>query len=212
MALSFVSYNQIVDAFEDISTAHYQVNTFGIGDVWEVATSGTVQYPMVWAVPQDGQLSNKVYNSNWTLIFMDLVHKDEHDENEVMSDMEQVALDYIAQLQKPEYGFDFKADGISFKRFTERFDDEVTGVAIDITIRVPFIFNRCAIPASVITVGDSTGGSSGSSGTCADVSILNQLGTLIASVASGGSYSVIEFSGIDGGSSTTNYSNSIIDS
>lgn len=152
MALSFVTYNQIVDAFEDIATAHRQVNTFGIGDVWEVATSGTVNYPMVWAVPQDGELSNKVYNSNWTLIFMDLVHKDEHDENEVMSDMEQVALDFIAQLLNPEYAFDFKADGITFKRFTERFDDEVTGVAIDITIRVPFIFDRCAIPASIINV------------------------------------------------------------
>jgi hypothetical protein len=43
------------------------------------------------------------------------------------------------------------------------------------------------------------------------VSILDQDGAVIASVPCGGTYSVVVFSGIDGGSSTTVYTNSIVD-
>lgn len=180
--MAIVTFNKIVKAFKDISDAHYQVNSFGIGDVWEIATSGTITYPLVWAVPQDSTLNGKIYSSNFTLVFMDLVHKDERNENEVLSDMELVAMDFVAQLQKPDYDFDFKPESISFKRFTERFDDEVSGVAVDITIRVPYIFDRCAIPSSVVnTESQSTSGY---------VTIIDINGQFITTVNAGGTYTV----------------------
>lgn len=178
---NFSTYNQIVKAFNDIASAHYQVNSFGVGDSWDMATSGTTQYPLVWALPNDGSLSGKTYSSNWTLIFMDLQHADGGDVDDITSDMELVALDFIAQLQKPSYDFDFKAEGISFKRFNERFDDLVAGVAIDISINVPFTFDRCSIPSSLVNVSNGTGA-------CAGVTITDSLGVYITTVASGGSY------------------------
>lgn len=199
-----VTYNKILKAFNDIATAHYQINSYGVGDVWDITTSGTINYPLCYVVPQDGSLSGKYYNSNFTIIFMDLTHKDLSDADDVTNDMELVAMDFIAQLQKPTYDFLFKPDNVPFKRFTERFDDEVTGVAIDITIQVPYIYDRCAIPASLINV------SNGESPACSPVSIVNQLGTLITTVASGGTYQVIQVSTIDGGASNTTYTNSII--
>lgn len=150
--MALVTYNNILKSIRDISTAHLQVNTHGVGSEWDIATSGTVNYPMCWVVPTDSSLTGKIYNSNFTLIFMDLVHKDVRDRDEVVSDMELIAMDYIAQLLNPEYNFDFKADNIPFHRFEDRFDDEVAGVAIDITIRTTYTYDRCAIPANSITV------------------------------------------------------------
>ena len=150
--MAVVTYNNILKSFEDISTAHKQVNTHGCGSEWDIATSGTVNYPMCWVVPTDSSLTGKIYNSNFTLIFMDLVHKDVRDVDEVTSDMELIAQDYIAQLLDPQYDFDFKADNIPFRRFEDRFDDEVAGVAIDITIRTTYVYDRCAIPAGSITI------------------------------------------------------------
>ena len=47
--------------------------------------------------------------------------------------------------------------------------------------------------------------------TLGSVKILDQDGAVVANVACGGTYSVVVFSGIDGGSSTTVYTNSIVD-
>jgi len=46
---------------------------------------------------------------------------------------------------------------------------------------------------------------------CATVAIVNQDGTLIQAVASGGSYTVVQWAGIDEGGSSTTYSNGITD-
>lgn len=148
----FTTYNQIIKTFKDIADAHKQVNSFGVGESWDLATSGTTQYPLVWAIPQDSLLEERVFNSNWTLIFMDLQHADLSDVEEIISDQEQIALDFVAQLLKPNYKFDFKIGSMPFKRFNERFEDSVAGVAIDITIRSIFTYDRCAIPASTITI------------------------------------------------------------
>ncbi len=148
----FTTYNQIIKSFKDIADSHLQVNSFGVGETWDLATSGTTQYPLVWAIPRDSSLQGKIFNSNWTLIFMDIQHSDLSDVDEIVSDQEQIALDFIAQLLKPNYMFDFKGDNISFNRFNERFDDLVAGVAIDITINSIFTYDRCAIPATRINI------------------------------------------------------------
>ncbi len=185
MALSYVTYNNIIDAFRSLSNAHQQVNSFGVGQPWDINTSGTVNYPMVWAIPQDSRLEGKVYSSNWSLLFIDLIHSDLRDDKEVISDMEQVALDFIAQLQHPSYGFDFKPDSIPFRRFSEDGDDLLSGVEIDITIKVPYIYDRCAVPSSIIDTGSGGGG-----GTNGYVTILDINGNFVAFVQAGNTYTI----------------------
>lgn len=150
-----VTFNQINKAFNDIAVAHRQINTYGIGDIWEIATSGTIRYPMMWAVPQDGRIEKNIYVSSWQLLFIDLVGNGEVNENDVISDMEQIAFDVVALLQDPDYDFDFKGEGIVVQRFTERFDDMVSGVSIKIEIRVPFASDRCAVPQVGLSVGSN---------------------------------------------------------
>lgn len=149
-----VTFNQINKSFKDFADAHYQVNSYGLGDVHEIAASGVVNYPLMWVIPQDSTLTDnaKVYESTFTIAFMDLVAKDERNENDVLSDMELIAFDFITQFQKPDYEWAFNPDGISIKRFTERFEDMVSGVAFDVSLRIPFVYDRCAIPASTIII------------------------------------------------------------
>lgn len=157
-----ITYNQINDAFNTIATAHKQINTYGIGDIWEIATSGTIRYPLMWAKPESGSVEGKTYVSKFKIILMDLVHKGESNENDVISDMEQVALDVIAVLKDSNYAFELLSENIPLERFTEKFYDEVAGVTIDISLRIPFNADRCAIPTSTIYIGEGirTGGSS----------------------------------------------------
>lgn len=194
------TFNQIITAFQTIATAHKQINTFGVGDIWEIETSGTITYPLMWAQPDISRVEENVFVSSWKLLFMDIIHKDERNENDVLSDMELVALDIIAQLQSPSYEFDFNANGIILERFTERFTDYVGGVMINVELRIPYNADRCAIPSSTITTGTNTN----------VVLIVNAVtGATIASLVAPTTYQVYQWSGIDEGDSTTTYSDGI---
>lgn len=196
------TFNQIITAFQTIATAHKQINTFGVGDIWEIETSGTITYPLMWAQPDISRVEENVFVSSWKLLFMDIIHKDERNENDVLSDMELVALDIIAQLQAPSYEFDFNANGITLERFTERFTDYVGGVMINVELRIPYNADRCAIPSSTITTGTNTN----------LVLIVNAVtGATIASLVAPTTYQVYQWSGIDEGSSSTTYTDGITD-
>jgi len=196
------TFNQIITAFQTIATEHKQINTFGVGDIWEIETSGTITYPLMWAQPDISRVEENVFVSSWKLLFMDIIHKDERNENDVLSDMELVALDIIAQLQAPSYEFDFNASGITLERFTERFTDYVGGVMINVELRIPYNADRCAIPSSTITTGTNTN----------VVLIVNAVtGATIASLVAPTTYQVYQWSGIDEGDSTTTYTDGITD-
>ena len=43
-----MTLNQIVQQLQEIANNHLQVNTWGFGDIWEIAASGDIQYPLNW--------------------------------------------------------------------------------------------------------------------------------------------------------------------
>jgi len=179
-----VTFNQINKAFNNIAVAHKQINTYGIGDIWEIATSGDVRYPLMWAKPEGGRLEKSIFVSSWTLIFMDLVDNGERNENDVQSDMELVALDVVALLGDNQYEFDFNYEGASLERFTERFEDKVAGCLVRIEIRIPYTADRCQVPQSGLTI--TGGGGTQGGGNCLDATVENSDASYTATVASGG--------------------------
>ena len=145
-----VTLVEINDAFSSIATVHRQINTYGIGDPWELATSGTTRYPVMWATPDTGRMDDPgTYVSRWKVLLLDLVKSDESNETDVLSDMEQVALDVVALLTNPAFlTYDFHVDhtSVTIERVTEKFDDLLAGVLMTIEIRCPFNLDRCAVP------------------------------------------------------------------
>jgi len=151
--------NQLVAAqtgdLAKIASAHQQINSYGQGDVWEWATSGTTHYPAMFVVVQPASFTQKAVDYNMGILFMDIPHRDESDETEVLSDMLLIAGDVYAQLQHPDYSF-IVPDPPTYEFFTENLGDLVSGVNMNITVRVPLENDRCAIPADTITITTNT--------------------------------------------------------
>ena len=155
MALRQLTYNEVVQRIEDWASAHKQLNHFQEADPWEFNTSGNTEFPAMLLQNQPGTVGDKVYTYNFTAFFMDLVDDGERNEREVKSDMQLIALDFVAQLTNTGYEWQFDRSGKSVIPFTERFDSEVTGWTIDIGLSVPFDWNKCQIPETAINIPTS---------------------------------------------------------
>jgi len=135
---------------------------------------------------------------------MDRVFKDEGNENEVLSDTHQICLDIIAQLDKSSlYNFKLEIDNITLENFTDKLEDEVAGWKFTAQIVRQWDKSRCAIPFDSTLTSTSTGNDY--------VLIIDQTGQIVERVSVGGSYTVINASGIDSGSASTSYTNQVVD-
>lgn len=170
--------NQINEILEGIANAHQQINSYGIGDLYDLVANGAVTYPLMFTVINPGTINGNRMSLNLSLLFMDLVHKDQGNELEVLSDTLQMGTDVVAQLRSPLYEDWFLVgDSVSFEDFTERFNDEVAGFKVDISLTLSEQFNLCSLPIS--------GAPSGPSG-CAPAVVQNSDLSYLVNVASGG--------------------------
>lgn len=143
------SLNQIIAELEAFANVHYQIHTFGHGDVWEIdPNSSSIVYPVLWFVPNGGTTGLREVTTNFTVLCMDLVDSGEENETEVLSDTLQIILDvcaYYRQQHDQDYIVEF---GSTITPFTERDPQSVSGHSITISIRQPHTYNECAIPFS----------------------------------------------------------------
>ncbi len=176
------SLNQIIAELEDFATAHWQIHTFGHGDVWEISPqSSGIVYPVLWMVPQTASPTLNEVVDEFTVLCMDLVDSGERNETEVLSDTRQIILDvcaYYRQTHTNSYIIEF---GGSIQPFTERDPERVSGHSLTIRIKQPHDYNLCAVPANAVPVPPIP--------SCADATVQNAASnpTYQASVASGGS-------------------------
>ena len=147
-----VTYNQIVTQLEEFANAHYQINEFNNGDLWEAVQHdqfSDFDYPLLFVKDNPSNLAPGEINLSFDLLCMDLVNKDESNENEVKSDTLQMLLDVVAYLEKlttDKWYFIQINKTSSLESFTERFDDELTGWKLSITLKQPLTYNECQIP------------------------------------------------------------------
>jgi len=176
-----MTLNQIVQQLQEIANNHLQVNTWGFGDIWEIAASGDIQYPLncVTLEGVDVSTSAKTETYKFSLLFMDAVKNGEVNETEVLSDQLSIAKDFLAQLKHPSYDWNFQDNVSTLEDFTERFVDSVSGWKMSIAFVLPFTSDRCAMPY----VGNVS-----PSAVCPVVTIYSSIGTIITTVAAGGSY------------------------
>ena len=85
----------------------------------------------------------------------------------------------MAQLQHPSYVWSFTADNVVIEPFTERFTDSVSGWVMDVSLDIPFAFDRCSMPYT---------GNTSSNSACPVVTIYDSNGNVLATVNAGGSY------------------------
>ena len=156
-----MTLNQVQQALEQIATNHKQINSFGEGDIWDIATSGDINYPLMYVSLEDSTIGNRVEALTFSIILMDIVKGGRVNENDALSDMLEVAKDIIAQLNHPSYTWEFANDSINISNFTERFLDSVAGVTMRVTLNLPFSFDRCAMPYTPTTIPTIASGAAG---------------------------------------------------
>ncbi len=165
--------NQLISVFKDISTRHYQINGFGVGDNWENGTSEKM-HPVLWINPTTAAMPSsdngyKTFEIDFEVRVFDLVNKDESNENEVLSDCIDILKDIIAEFKGHPYYVNSQLniiDDINFEAFTEEFDEEVSGWICEISLMTPVLTSFCGIPSAEITGFEFPGAD------CPDVNVL----------------------------------------
>ena len=166
--------NQLISVFKDISTRHYQINGFGIGDDWENGASEAKIHPVLWINPTTANMpatenGYKTFEIDFEVRVFDLVNKDESNENEVLSDCIDILKDIITEFKGHPYYVNSQLniiDDIGFEAFTEEFDEEVSGWVCEISLMTPILNSFCGIPAADITGFEFPGTD------CPDVNVL----------------------------------------
>jgi hypothetical protein len=128
-----------------------QVNTITVGDIFEVDLT-EVTYPLMHVATNNASFDTHNLTYNFQVIVMDLVSKDESNEEYVLADSLQTIGDIISFIRNSTIGLpnldDFRnnvriQDNITCEPFTERFDNEVTGWTADLSIEVVFESSAC---------------------------------------------------------------------
>ena len=147
------TYNNIIDSLSCVSLTHMKVNEVSTGDIDNIDTSGNVKYPLVHIVPTsvDAGVNQLTYNFN--ILAMDLVHTDESNEQDVLSDTLEILTDIIAQYKQganlqiypDNKGVYAQVDDVeySLEPFTERFDNVVSGWNCSFSITMPHNYFAC---------------------------------------------------------------------
>lgn len=184
-----MTLNQILTELETIANNHKQINTYGYGDIWDIATSGDINYPLMWVSLDGTEIAERRETVKFKIIFMDIVKGGQVNEQEVLSDQLEIAKDVVAQLSHPNYEWSFLGNGVVLEDFTERFTDSVSGWTASIALELPFSKDRCAIPYVGNTYANEV---------CPVVTIYNSTGGIITTVNAGGSYTVVSGGGAGG--------------
>jgi len=177
-----LTLNQIVQILENKQLNHSQLSngTFLFGDPWEFGSESAIQYPLMGVTLNNSTLSGNIVSFSFNIFFCDLVHKDESNENDVLSDMHRIALDVWSEIKDElEDAYDATVNQTAqLTDFTERFDDEVTGWQMDITIEQFYDQSTCDVPDSNANAGK--------------VRIIDQDGNVLAYLPMGSSYTVTQ--------------------
>ena len=188
-----LTINNYKTLFNNIQAAHFQLNSFGFGEAWQVEElmNKDITYPCMFVVPVSSATLEQAQQRTFRILIFDLVKRGDIDNSqttEVWSDTEQILNDVIKIIKKNSNDYDLIGDP-TLEPFMEEFTDWVTGWRSDITIESELNSNFCDVPASSFI--------SPPSGSSCSVTIEDQSGNVLATVNGGGSYTVTVLSGIN---------------
>ena len=159
--MAIQTLNQILQQIEAFANGHYQVKSYWFQNIWELNTSGVVDYPAM--VVYTRQPVRRWYETQHGLdvYIIDRLKTDRSNEQEVLSDMTSIAEDLIAYLRHPT----LQQSGLlirdsseqSLDYLSESKPDNVAGVVIPLDVVVAKPDDRCAIPATGLVPNTGVG-------------------------------------------------------
>lgn len=154
------SYYIILNRLKAFANGHYLINTFTYHEIANFDISKNPHYPIMHAVPVSMNPTKGAIDYSFNITFADWVRaKEDKQENEVtvISDMHRCALDLCAEITNGNilFGDEVTINGdATIEPFIDEFANVLSGVTLQITIRIPYDWSACDIPANWV---DGTG-------------------------------------------------------
>lgn len=145
-----MTYNEIIEIFKRKVQGHFFINEFGYGDISDISTPDDGKapyYPYIFLNPISISTTDQVSSFNFNLICMTQCRDDSYQVIKKQSDCMDNLRDIIAQvnntLNDPLVEIQ---EPFSFTPFKERFQDDVVGATVNLTVTYPSLLDACNTP------------------------------------------------------------------
>ena len=148
------SYRTLIERLRQFADGHYIIQKFYHGQIDAADLDKEPRYPMMHVLPVDIRASEGTLDYALEIRFADIGRDKEIKtdyQKEIISDMSRIALSLISEIENGEVLFGDEAEIVDKQAtiipFIEEFTHVLTGVQLNVTIRLPFNWSACDIPA-----------------------------------------------------------------
>jgi hypothetical protein len=168
------SINRLIRSLKNIAEKHRQINSFGIGSLYDVTfrkllyggmpdkstTTSQPTYPLMWFNVVDSSIQGRASYISFQVILADLVTDGEKNDFEIYSDLQLVAQDVVALLYKDtvkdkEFSLD---ESVTMTPFADRFEDSLNGWVLNMRIKIAYGYENCSVPVLDFDIDEVIGG------------------------------------------------------
>lgn len=147
--------NNILDIIKDFADNHQQINTYATGQFSEVAADNRVQYPLLFVELENSLFRDKTIDLSFNILCGDIVRHDQTNRQEVHSDCLQILSDLRTYLERSTEFVDFVVlPGSPIEPVTMRFNDDISGWIMKLTISITNLKDLCNIPLNPFNAGN----------------------------------------------------------
>lgn len=143
------TFNDITNTIKDLCKSHKMVHSFNLGETLKDIDfddeNTSPEYPFIYLQPISTTLNEGSMTTTYTMLVMNLVDAEQGNYNQVQSDMLNIGMDIIYTLMIQYNDFEIGLP-INVNYFTERFNNEISGVNITFNIESPIDINTCLLP------------------------------------------------------------------
>jgi len=172
-----ISYNVMIDRLRAFADGHYLIKKFSHGQIdLRYLEKDADYYPWMHVIPGTITPQDGLREYSFDITFSDLTRDKEHEAEyirEAISDCTRLAEDLLAEIKNGNTLFDplvQSVDGSTITPFIHEDTHTLTGVTLSLSIRVPWNWSACDIPADYAPGGSGSGGS-GEGGCCVTLQV-----------------------------------------
>lgn len=158
--MTFLTKNQVIQQLKKLANNHPQIRGFGYGDSWELENamssvngietgmSEPKKLPFLWITPIIARVNEGSLFYDFEMIIGDLVKNNITNKLEVESDTLLICLDLLSKLNDNRYKWALSKQS-SLQPFTEKWDSEITGHTMNISLEFMFNYDYCQSPQKI---------------------------------------------------------------
>jgi hypothetical protein len=145
-----ITREQIKIFLQNIASSHYNIHTFGWGDVPDLLARENVIYPYMMVTPVPSTFEDGYINYGYLVSIADRIREGNQNEVEVDSDTFNIMMQVITQIDNLLYNDVDLVKGQTITPFMEAHRHRVSGHFSELQIRVKYNYDACAIPSDEV--------------------------------------------------------------